>query len=126
MAGSITITKAEVKDFVEAAHGDLPKVQRLLAENPQLLNMPNGNETALGAACQMRRTDIVSYLVEQGAEMTLSASCVLGLTARVAAFLSDDPTRLNKGDKQSHNKHPIYFAEYQAETLELLKRQGAK
>lgn len=69
--------KAEIKEFVEAAHGDLPKVQRLLAENPELLNMPNGNETALGAACQMRRADIISYLVEQGAEMTLSAACVL-------------------------------------------------
>jgi hypothetical protein len=29
MAGDIT--KAEVKDFVEAAHSDLPKVQRLLS-----------------------------------------------------------------------------------------------
>jgi len=124
MAGSIT--KAEVKDFVEAAHGDLAKVQRLLAGNPQLLNMPNGNETALGAACQMRRMDIISYLIDQGAEMTLSAACVLGLTERVAAFLSNDPMLLNKGDKQSHNKHPIYFAEYPAETLELLKSQGAR
>lgn len=111
---------------MEAAHGDLPEVQRLLAGNPQLLNVPNRNETALGAACQMRRTDIISYLVEQGAEMTLSAACVLGLTERVAAFLSDDPTLLNKGDKQSHNKHPLYFAEYQAETLELLKSLGAE
>lgn len=120
------VTKAEVKDFVEAAHADLPKVQRLLAGNPQLLNMPNGNETALGAACQMRRVDIISFLVEQGAELTLPAACVLGLTERVTAFLSDDPTLLNKGDKQSHNKHPIYFAECQAETLELLKSLGAK
>lgn len=120
------ITKAEVKDFVEAAHGDLIKVQQMLEHEPQLLNIPNGNETALGAACQMRRMDIVSYLVEQGAEMTLSAACVLGLTERVAAFLSEDPALLNKGDKQSHNKHPIYFAEFQAETLQLLKSRGAK
>jgi hypothetical protein len=97
-----------------------------LAENPQILNMPNRNETALGAACQMRRVDIVSFLVEQGAELTLSAACVLGLTERVAAFLSDDHTLLNKGDKRSHNKHPIYFAEYQEETLQLLMSRGAK
>jgi hypothetical protein len=86
-----------------------------LAENPQILNMPNRNETALGAACQMRRVDIVSFLVEQGADLTLSA-----------AFLSDDHTLLNKGDKRSHNKHPIYFAEYQEETLQLLMNRGAK
>lgn len=119
-------SKAQVKDFVEAAHGDLPKVQRLLAENPQLLSTPNGNETALGAACQMRRVDIVSFLLEQGTEMTLSAACVLGLTEQVAAFLSDNPTLLNKGDKQSHNKHPVYFAEHQAETLTMLRNRGAK
>lgn len=45
------IAKADVKDFVEAAHGDLLKVQQMLAIMPELLDMPNGIETALGAAC---------------------------------------------------------------------------
>lgn len=119
-------SKAQVKEFVEAAHGDLPKVQQMLKDEPQLLEMLNGNETALGAACQMRRTDIIEYLLEQGAELNLSAACVLGLTERVADFLAQDPTLLSKGDKQSHNKHPVYFAEHQPETLAMLKRQGAK
>jgi ankyrin repeat protein len=88
--------------------------------------MPNGNETALGAACQMRRSDIVEYLLEQGAELNLSAACVLGLTDRVAEFLTQDPALLSKGDKQSHNKHPLYFAEHQPETLALLMGKGAK
>lgn len=119
-------SKAQVKDFVEAAHGDLPKVQQMLQAEPQLLEMLNGNETALGAACQMRRVDIVQYLLEQGAEMNISAACVLGLTERVADFLAHDPLLLSKGDKQSHNKHPIYFAGQQPETLALLKSRGAK
>lgn len=119
-------SKAQVKDFVEAAHGDLPKVQRMLEEEPQLLEMPNGSETALGAACQMRRVDIIQYLLEQGAKMNISAACVLGLTERVTDFLAHDPLLLNKGDKQSHNKHPVYFAEHQPETLALLKSRGAK
>ncbi len=119
-------TRVQVKDFVEAAHGDLPKVQQMLAEEPQLLGLPNGNETALGAACQMRRTDIIEYLLEQGAAMTPSAACVLGLTDRVVAFLADDPALLNKGDKQSHNRHLVYFAEHQPETLQMLKSRGAK
>ncbi len=120
------VTKAEVKGFVEAAHGDLPEVQRMLAGKPQLLSAPNGNETALGAACQMRRIDIVQHLLAQGAEMTLSAACVLGLTDEVTRFLADDPALLNKGDKQSHNKHPVYFAQNQPETLQMLKSRGAK
>lgn len=58
--------------------------------------------------------------------MNISAACVLGLTDRVAEFLAHDPLLLNKGDKQSHNKHLIYFAEHQPETLAMLKKQGTK
>ena len=119
-------TKAEVKEFVEAAHGDLPKLQRMLAEKSDLLLMPNGNETALGAACQMRRADIIEFLLGQGETLDLSAACVLGLTDKVTAFLDADPTLLNKGNKRAHNKHPLYFAEHQPEVLALLKARGAK
>ena len=122
----ITPTKAEVREFVEAAHGDLPKLQRMLAEKPELLLMPNGNETALGAACQMRRPDIIEFLLGQGEEMDISAACVLGLTERVTVFLDADPTLLSKGNKKAHNKHPLYFAENQPEVLALLKARGAK
>lgn len=119
-------SKAQIRDFVEAAHGDLLKVRQMLTSEPQLLEIPNGNETALGAACQMRRSDIIQYLLEQGAELNISAACVLGLTGRVAEFLALDPMLISKGDKQSHNKHPIYFAEHQPETLAMLKNRGAK
>ncbi len=119
-------TKAEVKEFVEAAHGDLPKLQQMLTKNPDLLLMANGNETALGAACQMRRTDIIAFLLEQGETLDISAACVLGLTDQVAAFLDADPSLLSKGNKRSHNKHPLYFAENQPDVLALLKARGAK
>jgi len=121
-----SVSKADVKEFVEAAHGDLAKVQKMLADRPELLNMPNGNETALGAACQMRRIDIIEFLLTEGAEMNISAACVLGLTDKVEAFLAADPSLLSKGDKQSHNKHPVYYAENQPETLQMLKSKGAK
>lgn len=119
-------TKAEVTEFVEAAHGDLPKLQRMLAEKPDLLLMPNGHETALGAACQMRRADIIEFLLGQGETLDLSAACVLGLSGKVIAFLDADPVLLNKGNKKAHNKHPLYFAEGQPQVLALLKARGAK
>ena len=122
----LNITKAQIKEFVEAAHGDLPKVQQLLAATPELLTQPNGNETALGAACQMRRPDIIEFLLAHGEEMGISAACVLGLTDQVTAFLDADPTLLSKGNKRAHNKHPIYFAEHQPEVLALLQSRGAK
>ena len=46
-----TLTSAAIKEFVEIAHGDLLKLQRLLAEKPKLLTQPNCGETAFGAAC---------------------------------------------------------------------------
>ena len=46
-----TLTSAAIKEFVETAHGDLPKLQRLLAKKPELLTQPNGSETAFGAPC---------------------------------------------------------------------------
>jgi hypothetical protein len=121
-----TITKADVKEFVETAHGDLTKLQRLLAEKPRLLTEPNGNETALGAACQMRRPDILEFVLGQGEVITLSAACVLGRVDLVTEFLDADPTLLSKGDKKAHNKHPVYFAENQPEVLALLQSRGAK
>lgn len=120
------ITKAEIKEFVEAAHGDYARIQELLSQTPELRDMANGHETALGAACQMRRTDIVEFLLSQGAAPNISTACVLGKTDQVAAFLAADPSLLNKGCKQSHNKHPLYFAEQQPAVLELLRSRGAK
>ena len=121
-----TLTKADIREFVETAHGDLPKLRRLLAEKPNLLTQPNGNETALGTACQMRRPDILEFLMEQGEIMTLSAACVLGRVDLVTVFLESDPAALSRGDKKSHNKHPVYFADNQPEVLALLKSLGAK
>ena len=120
------ITKADVKEFVEAAHGDLPKVKQLLASKPLLRDMPNGNETALGAACQMKRRDIIEFLLSQGAPMDIYVACVLGLTDEVAAFLDSDPSLINKKNKQSHVKPPIIFASEQPEVLAMLKSRGAR
>ena len=122
----VKITKADVKEFVEAAHGSLSRVQQLLSEKPQLLNMPNGNETALGAACQMKHTDLIQYLIAQGAPMDISAACVLGLTDKVTEFLDADPSLVNAKNKQSHGKTPIVFASEQPEVTALLKSRGAK
>ena len=88
--------------------------------------MPNGSETALGAACQMRRPDILEFLLAQGETMTLSSACVLGRVDLVAAMPDADPDLVSEGDKKAHNMHPVYFAENQPNVLALLKSLGAK
>ena len=111
---------------METAHDDLPELRRLLAEKPNMLTQPNGNETALGTTCQMRRPDILEFLLGQGEIMTLSATCVLGRVDLVTVFLESDPAALSRGDKKSRNMHPVYFADNQPEVLALLKSLGAK
>lgn len=98
----------------------------MLADKPLLLNMPNGNETALGAACQMKHKELILFLLSQGAPMDISAACVLGSTAKVAEFLEADPTIINMKNKQSHGKTPLVFASEHPEIIALLKSRGAK
>jgi hypothetical protein len=117
--------KSEVKEFVEAAHSDLAKVRQMLEANPELLNVPNGSETALGAACQMRRKDIIEYLLSQGEKMDVYAACVLGRTDAVRAFLDADPTLVSTKAGHAHRKPPLYFAAEQPEVEALLRSRGA-
>ena len=121
----VKITKKDIKEFVEAAHGDLDKVRRLLAAKPGLRDLPNGRETALGAACQMKRPDIIAFLLEQGAPLDIWAACVLGDTARVAAFLDADPSLASAKNPASHGKTPLALAAGHPEVTALLQSRGA-
>ncbi|MBV9470579.1 MAG: hypothetical protein JO316_17270 [Abitibacteriaceae bacterium] len=120
------ITKNDIKDFVTAAHGNLDKVRAMLAAKPGLLNLPNGNETAMGAACQMKHQAIIQFLLDNGAPLDIYAACVMGWTDKVAVFLDADPSLANTKNKQSHNKYTISFAAEQPQVMELLQSRGAK
>ena len=72
-----------VQAFVANAHGDLERVQELLAREPMLVNAAwdwgGGDwETGLGAAAHMGRRDIALYLLEKGARMDIFAAAMLG------------------------------------------------
>jgi len=120
------ITLNDVKEFVYAAHGNLDAVKQMVAAKPDLLLRANGNETAMGAACQMKRRQIVEFLLEQGVPLDLYAACVLGQTEQVAAFLDADPTLVNASYKASHNKKPVTFATEHPDVMALLLSRGAK
>ena len=82
-----------VSAFVQAAHGDLGTVQRMLAEEPRLLNTRWAafDESALEAASHMGRPEIAQHLLDAGAPLTVCTAAMLGMTDRVAALLDDDP-----------------------------------
>ncbi|MBT2764607.1 ankyrin repeat domain-containing protein [Paenibacillus sp. ISL-20] len=89
-----------IQEFVGKAHGDLEVVQRLLGQEPGLLNAAwdwgGGDwETALGAAAHMGRIDIANYLLEQGASIDLFAAAMLGKLEIVKAMINDNPNLKN-------------------------------
>lgn len=89
-----------VQEFVGNAHGDLDRVQELLAQEPKLINATwdwgGGDfETALGAASHMGRRDIAEFLLENGARLDLFAATMLGKLDIVKAALMAFPDAIN-------------------------------
>jgi hypothetical protein len=90
------IDRRLVQAFVGDAHGDLDAVQRLLAEEPALVNAAwdwgGGDwETGLGAAAHIGNRDITLLLLEHGARLDVFAAAMLGWVDVVRAVLEAHP-----------------------------------
>jgi hypothetical protein len=91
------LTAELVQAFVIAGHGDLAKVQSMLAEHPTLLNATwdwggGDYETALGGAAHVGNAEIARYLIAQGARFDLFAAAMLGELAVVQAIITAFPS----------------------------------
>ncbi len=96
----LPIAAERVKEFVSAAHTDLPLTQKLLAADSTLINATwdwgGGDfETGLGGASHMGRPDIALFLLEHGARLDLFAAAMLGLTPVVKHALETYPAFLD-------------------------------
>jgi ankyrin repeat protein len=85
---------------VLAGHGNLARVQEMLAAAPALLNTPyewraNDRETALQAAAHVGNRAIAEYLLAQGAPLDICTAAMLGRQADVQRFVSDDPAQID-------------------------------
>jgi len=90
-------TTEQIRDFVIAGHGNLPRVRELMMENPGLLNTryqwgENDSETAIQAAAQSGSTAVAEYLLAQGAPLEICTAAMLGRTKDVKAMLEKDPS----------------------------------
>jgi ankyrin repeat protein len=116
-----------IDEFVGAAHGDFARVKAMLAERPSLLDArASFDETALQAAAQMARRDMIEFLLAQGAPLDICTAAVLGLKDRVEAFLRADP-----GQAQARGSHGIPVMYYpvvagRKDIAELLLAHGAE
>ena len=89
-----------VQEFVGNAHGNLERVQELLAQEPGLVNATwdwgGGDfETALGAASHMGHRDIALFLLDHGARLDIFAAAMLGNTEIVKVALEAFPDAVN-------------------------------
>ncbi len=88
-----------VKEFVRVGHNNLPEVQRMLKEQPGLLNaswdVGGGDfETALEGAGHVGDREIAEYLIGQGARVNIFVLTMLGHTAIVKGLLTLHPNLL--------------------------------
>jgi hypothetical protein len=111
-----------VQALVGNAHGDLGEVQRLLGEEPALVNAAwdwgGGDwETALGAASHMKNREIALLLLDHGARMDVFAAAMLGYVDVVRAMLAARPELA-----AAKGPHGIPLAAHASdEVLELLR-----
>lgn len=120
-----------VKEFVRVGHNNLPEVQRMLAEQPGLLNacwdVGGGDfETALEGAGHVGDREIAEYLIGQGARANIFVLTMLGHTAIVKGLLAAYPDLLRS--KGPHGLTLLHHAqrggEPAAELLEHISMLG--
>src|SRR5512142_1856716 len=95
-----TLTNEQIRDFVIAGHGKLPRIREMLMENPDLLNASyqwseNDSETALQAAAQAGSAPVAEYLLGHGAPMDICTAAMLGRQDVVEEMLGRDPGLIN-------------------------------
>lgn len=120
-----------VKAFVIAAHGDLDRVQQMLAEEPGLLNVPHpwsetDWETPVAAAAHVGNRPIAEFLLEQGAPLEICTAAMLGRREEVSQMLATDPAQA-----QARGAHSIPLMSHVAlggdvAVAEMILAQGAQ
>jgi ankyrin repeat protein len=93
MSTTVELSPELVQEFVISAHGDFAKMQEMLEKEPGLLNekWKDFDENALEASGHMGRADIMNYLLDRGAPLTVFAAASLGNAEDVAAFMGENP-----------------------------------
>jgi ankyrin repeat protein len=94
------LTPERIRAFVLSAHGNLAKVQAMLAETPALLTAAhqwgeNDFEDGLSAASHAGSKPIAEFLLQQGAPLTVCAAAMLGRIHEMTAFIEADPKQAN-------------------------------
>ncbi len=97
-----------IDQFVGVAHGDFATMRELLDGYPAMVNAPaRWGETAIQAATQVGRLDMVQHLLAAGAPRDICTAAVLGEDDTVQAMLQGDPALIQATG--AHGIPLLYF-----------------
>ena len=120
-----------IREFVLAGHGNLEKVQTMLAGDLSLLNAAhvwgeNDTETAVQAAAHVGNRPIAEYLLSQGAPLEICTAASLGKRERIEEMLAADPdsVKANGAHQIPLLSHAAFSGD--AGLVEMLYRRGAQ
>lgn len=126
----MSLSPERIREFVLAGHGDLQKVQALLEETPELLNLahewrPGDTETAIQAAAHVGHQEIALYLLAKGAPLEISTAAMLGQLETVRDMLQREPALAQHKSAHGIPLLPHAALSGQVEMLELVFASGA-
>jgi ankyrin repeat protein len=126
----VAFSPDQIRDFIIAAHGNLPRVREMLANHPGLLNLrhywsTDDSETAIQAAAQVGSAPVVEYLLNKGAPLEICTAAMLGRMKVVEQMLDEDPSLI-----EARGAHGIPLMPHAAmgnnlELAKMLFEQGA-
>lgn len=101
--------QALIDELVGNSHGNLSRVQEILAQHPELINASaTWNETPIEAATQMGNRALMQFLIEQGAPVDFFTALALAQVERARADLQADPELVRSTGV--HDLPALYFA----------------
>lgn len=120
-----------IREFVIAAHHDLPRVETMLAENPGLLRAQfdwgeGGFEEGIQAAAHVGNRPIAEFFLRQGVPSNICVAAMRGQVEEVRAFLQADPALANA--RGAHEITVMFHAAMSGETAiaQVLKDHGCR
>lgn len=121
----------QLREFVIAGHWNLPKVQDMLVEFPEILNAPyqwakNDRETAIQAAAHAGSPHVAEFLLSKGAPLAICTAAMLGRQANVKHLLGLDPAAISA--RGAHGIPLLAHAALSGDValVEMLYRRGAQ
>src|SRR6185369_9343473 len=97
---SASYSPEQLREFVIAGHWNLARVQEMLSQFPELLNVSyqwgeNDYETAIQAAAHVGSAHVAEFLLTQGAPLEICTAAMLGRRDEVQRLLAEDPARIH-------------------------------